>query len=65
VDPDGEFVLLAFAIISAGITAYDTYQTYQNEGAGAAAKTLAIDGAISLAGGSVLKVASKAFKGCQ
>ena len=62
-DPDGEFIFLAIAAISIGITAYDTYQTYQSEGAGAAAQTLAIGGAISLAGGGALKLAGKAIKG--
>jgi RHS repeat-associated protein len=67
VDPDGNFIFTAIAIISAGITVYDTYQTYQtyqtykNEGAAAAVKGLAVDTALNMAGGGVLKVSGKVF----
>lgn len=44
------------------MTAYDTYQTYQNEGAAAAAKTLAVDGALTVAGLGAAKLAKKAYK---
>lgn len=37
--PDGEFVFHAIAAVGAAITAYDTYQ---NEGASTAAKSLAV-----------------------
>lgn len=40
-NPDWEFVFLAIAAVGAAITAYDTYQ---NEGSGAAAKSLAVGG---------------------
>lgn len=61
-DPDGRFVFAAIAIVGVAITAYDTYQTYQQEGAAAAAKSLAIDGAIGLATGGTGKLLLKGGK---
>ena len=61
-DPDGEFVFLAIAVVGAAITAYDTYQTYKNEGAGAAVKSLAVGGVITAATGGVGKIAHSAYK---
>ncbi len=58
VDPDGRFPFLLVAWgIGAAWTAYDTYQTYQAEGAVAAAETLAFDFAVTAS----LGVAGKAF----
>lgn len=62
-DPDGELAFLIPAVIwgvGAAMTAYDTYQTYQNEGAAAAAQSLAVDGAITAVSGGVGKLATKA-----
>jgi len=61
-DPNGEFIFTAIAIVSAAVTAYDTYQTYQNEGLAAAAQNLAVEGALNLVGGGTIKLAGKAFK---
>jgi len=65
VDPDGRLLFLVPVVIwgaGAAWTAYDTYTTYQAEGAEAAAKSLAVDAAISAAGGVVAKGAVKAGK---
>lgn len=64
VDPDGEFFWFAFMAVGAAISAYDTYNTYDEAGGGvkglkAAGTTLAVDGAITVATGGVGKVASK------
>ncbi|MBU2711368.1 RHS repeat-associated core domain-containing protein [Zooshikella harenae] len=65
-DPDGELAFLIPAVIwgvGAAMTAYDTYQTYQNEGAAAAAQSLVIDGAITVVSGGVGKIATKTGRG--
>lgn len=66
-DLDGNFVFITIAVVGAAITAYDTYQTYKEAGGGseglkAAGKTLAVDGAITLATGGVGKLAHNGYK---
>ena len=66
IDPNGEFAFLvpvAIWGVGAALTAYDTYTTYQEEGAKAAVESLAVDGAATLAGGVVGKLGVKAYKG--
>ena len=61
-DPDGNIVPIVMAAIWAGgaaITAYDTYQTYKQEGAKGAAIALGKDAAITAATGGAAKVALK------
>ncbi|MDN5053613.1 hypothetical protein [Aliarcobacter butzleri] len=43
------------------MTAYDTYSTYQDEGAYEAVKSLMIDGVITAVGGGLFKVGGKVF----
>ncbi len=66
-DPDGRFAFLALipaalealSVAGVGYTAYDTTTTYMNEGAAAAAKQLAVEGAVTVAFGAAGKVAGK------
>jgi len=64
VDPDGNFAFIPAIIWAAGtgITAYDTYQTYQTEGLPGAAKSLVIDGTVTALTGGAGKLAFKALK---
>jgi len=64
IDPDGEFAFVPAIIwgVATALTAYDTYTTYQEQGAEAAAKTLAIDGAILIATGGTVKILSSGVK---
>jgi RHS repeat-associated protein len=57
IDPDGEIAFVPLIIwgVSAAITAYDTYSTYQEQGAEAAAKGLAKEAVLSvIPGGKIL-----------
>jgi len=63
-DPDGKFIFLTIALVGAAMTAYDTYNTYQEAGGGeaglkAAGTVLIRDGLITLATGGAGKIASK------
>jgi RHS repeat-associated protein len=63
VDPDGNVPIpLIIWGMGAAVTAYNTYQTYQSEGLGAAATTLAIEGAATAALGGAAKLAGPALK---
>ncbi len=64
VDPDGNFAFIPAIIWAAGtgITAYDTYQTYQTEGLPGAAKSLVVDGTVTALTGGAGKLAFKALK---
>jgi RHS repeat-associated protein len=59
IDPDGEIAFVPLIIwgIGAAITAYDTHSTYQEQGAEAAAKGLAIEAVMSVIPGG--KIVSK------
>ena len=48
--------------IGGGLTAYDTYETYQTEGAGAAAKSAAVGAALTAAGAGAAKAAGSIGK---
>jgi hypothetical protein len=48
--------------MGAAVTAYNTYQTYQSEGLGAAATTLAIEGTATAVLGGAAKLAGPALK---
>jgi len=65
VDPDGRLpVAIPFVIgaIGGGLTAYDTYDTYQTEGAGAAAKSAAVGAGLTAAGVGAAKAAGSIGK---
>jgi RHS repeat-associated protein len=63
VDPDGNVPIpLIIWGMGAAVTAYNTYQTYQSEGLGAAATTLVIEGAATAALGGAAKLAGPALK---
>ncbi|MDY6930139.1 MAG: RHS repeat-associated core domain-containing protein, partial [Pseudomonadota bacterium] len=72
-DPDGNFVFITIAAVGAAITAYETYQTYNEAGGGseglkAAGQSLAVGGVITLATGAIGKLAHsgyKAYKGAK
>jgi hypothetical protein len=63
IDPNGEVVFIPVIIwgIGAAWTAYDTYRTYEQEGAAAATKSFARDAAISVVLGGAGKIAAKAY----
>jgi hypothetical protein len=56
------FVPIAIWAIGAGLTAYDTYVSYKEEGLVGAGKTLGTDALITLATGGVAKIATKGVK---